>query len=116
VNGFVAVDGFTNFELGTAFDEASYGISNGSLVLGINALSLTTPAARFGLGLLWLNGRGLRWLPLCTPFASIFRSTCGAEREAPECTTQRLPAATPHVGQGTDNNCLRVMSEILIQI
>src|ERR1700675_3413540 len=35
--------------------------------------------------------------------AQNFRSTCGAVRGAPECSTQLLPAATPHVGQGTED-------------
>ncbi len=35
--------------------------------------------------------------------AASFRSTCGSERGAPECSMQRSPAATPHVGQGTDD-------------
>jgi hypothetical protein len=39
-----------------------------------------------------------------------FRSTCGSERGAPQCTTQRRPAATPHVGHGTDDNCFVVSS------
>jgi hypothetical protein len=34
-----------------------------------------------------------------------FRLTCGSERTAPECSTQRCPAATPHVGQGTEDDC-----------
>src|ERR1700726_700089 len=42
--------------------------------------------------------------------AESFRSTCGSERGAPECTTQRRPAATPHVGHGTDDNCFVVSS------
>src|SRR5216683_5324357 len=31
-------------------------------------------------------------------------------RGAPECSTQRCPASTPHVGQGTEHNCLGVSS------
>jgi hypothetical protein len=42
--------------------------------------------------------------------AESFRSTCGSERGAPQCTTQRRPAATPHVGHGTDDNCFVVSS------
>jgi hypothetical protein len=42
--------------------------------------------------------------------ADNFRSTCASERRAPECSTQRFPAATPHVGQGTEDNCLGVSS------
>jgi hypothetical protein len=58
--------------------------------------------------------------PRAIPFVSIastaesFRSTCGAERRPPECNIQRLPAAAPHVGQGTDNNCFAVRSLIFI--
>ncbi len=46
--------------------------------------------------------------------AENFRSTCGSERGAPECSTQRSPAATPHVGQGTEDNCLGVSSFFFI--
>src|SRR5271156_3481721 len=42
--------------------------------------------------------------------AANFRSTCGSERRAPECSTQRSPADTPHVGQATDACCLGVSS------
>jgi hypothetical protein len=42
--------------------------------------------------------------------AESFRSTCGSERGAPQCTPQRRPAATPHVGHGTDDNCFVVSS------
>ncbi len=34
VNCFVAVNGLANLELGSAFNEGPYGVSNGSLVLG----------------------------------------------------------------------------------
>jgi hypothetical protein len=34
----------------------------------------------------------------------------------PEASMQRLPAGTPHVGQGTEDNCLGVISLIFIQI
>src|ERR1700682_166225 len=47
--------------------------------------------------------------------AENFRSTCGSERGAPECSTQRFPAATPHVGHGTEDNCLGVSSFFLIR-
>jgi hypothetical protein len=43
-----------------------------------------------------------------------FRSACGFERGAPESSTQRFPAATPHVGQGTEDNCLGVSSFFFI--
>jgi CRP/FNR family cyclic AMP-dependent transcriptional regulator len=46
--------------------------------------------------------------------AANFRSTCGSERGAPECSTQRSPAATPHVGQGTEDNCSGVSSFLFI--
>jgi hypothetical protein len=46
--------------------------------------------------------------------AESFRSTCGSERRAPECSTQRFPAATPHVGQGTEDNCFAVRSFFFI--
>src|SRR6267143_962308 len=42
--------------------------------------------------------------------AQNFRSTCASERGAPECSTQRFPAGTPHVGQGTEDNCVGVRS------
>ena len=35
--------------------------------------------------------------------AANFRSVCGSERGAPECSTQRSPAAAPHLGQGTED-------------
>jgi hypothetical protein len=38
----------------------------------------------------------------------------GFERGAPESSTQRFPAATPHVGQGTEDNCLGVSSFFFI--
>jgi hypothetical protein len=48
--------------------------------------------------------------------AESFRSTCGSERGAPECSKQRAPAATPHVGQATETNCFGVRSAILIRL
>ena len=48
--------------------------------------------------------------------AESFRSTCGSERGAPECSKHRSPDATPQVGQGTENNCFAVKSFILIRI
>src|SRR5882762_9456130 len=42
--------------------------------------------------------------------AESFRSTCDSERSAPECSRQRFPAGTPHVGQGTEDNCVGVRS------
>jgi len=47
--------------------------------------------------------------------AENFRSTCGSERGAPECSTQRFPAATPHVGHGTEDICLGVSSFFFIR-
>ena len=46
--------------------------------------------------------------------AESFRSTWGSMRGAPECSKQRAPAATPHVGHGTESNCFGVKSPILI--
>jgi hypothetical protein len=34
----------------------------------------------------------------------------------PEASMQRLPAGTPHVGQGTEDNCLGVISLIFIRL
>jgi hypothetical protein len=50
------------------------------------------------------------------PAATSLRSTCGSERGKPECSKQRTLAATPHVGQGTEDNCFSVRSAILIQL
>ena len=41
---------------------------------------------------------------------------CASLRRPPECNKQRMPAATPHVGQGTENNCFAVRSLVLIWI
>src|ERR1700719_3441471 len=46
--------------------------------------------------------------------AENFRSTCGPERRAPECSTQRSPAETPQVGQGTADICSGVSSFFFI--
>ena len=48
--------------------------------------------------------------------AQSFRSKCGSKHGEPECKWQRSPAATPQVGQGTDDSSLGVSSTILIQI
>src|SRR5882672_7530289 len=48
--------------------------------------------------------------------AESLRSTCGSVRGEPECSKQRSPAATPQVGQGTDDNCSGVRSLIRIRI
>jgi hypothetical protein len=47
--------------------------------------------------------------------AANFLSTCGSERGAPECSTQPSPAATPHVGQGTEDTCSGVSSFFFTQ-
>jgi hypothetical protein len=59
--------------------------------------------------------RGILFVSIASA-ADSFRSTCGPERGAPECSTQRFPAGTPHVGQGTEDNCLGVRSLFLIWI
>jgi hypothetical protein len=46
--------------------------------------------------------------------AESFRSICNSERGAPECSKQRFPAATPQVGQGTEDNWVGVRSFILM--
>jgi hypothetical protein len=43
-----------------------------------------------------------------------FRSTCGCERGAPECSSQRVPVEAPHVGQGTEDVCSYVSSLFFI--
>jgi len=45
--------------------------------------------------------------------AESFRSMCGSGRSPSECNKQRSPAATPHVGQGTEEACSGVRSIIL---
>src|SRR5713226_3719459 len=59
--------------------------------------------------------RGILFVSIASA-ADSFRSTWGLERGAPECSTQRFPAGTPHVGQGTEDNCLGVRSLIFIWI
>jgi len=58
----------------------------------------------------------MRWYLLVSmaSAAESFRSICNSERSAPECSRQRCPAATPQVGQGTEDNCAGVRSFILI--
>jgi hypothetical protein len=46
--------------------------------------------------------------------AENFRSGCASERGAPECSKQRSPGATPHVGHRTASNCFAVRSLFLI--
>jgi hypothetical protein len=46
--------------------------------------------------------------------AQSLRSTCGPARKAPEGSRQRFPVTAPHLGHGTEDNSLRVMSFILI--
>jgi hypothetical protein len=55
-----------------------------------------------------------RQFPWMASIAESFRFRCGSERRAPECSTQRIPAATPHVGQGTEFTCLGVSSFFFI--
>jgi len=43
-----------------------------------------------------------------TSRAESFRATWGSKRKAPENMIQAIPAATPQVGQGTEDICLRV--------
>jgi hypothetical protein len=43
-----------------------------------------------------------------TSIAENLRSMCGSERRPPELSSQRLPRATPHVGQETEDNCFGV--------
>lgn len=45
-----------------------------------------------------------------TSTAANFRFTCGAERGAPESSTQRFPTEAPQVGQRTADDCLGVSS------
>jgi hypothetical protein len=47
--------------------------------------------------------------------AANFPSTCGSLRRPPAASKQRIPATTPHVGQGTASNILAVKSLILIE-
>ena len=47
--------------------------------------------------------------------AMSFRSMCGSLRRPPECSKQRIPAATPQVGQGTARNIPADRSLILIE-
>ena len=46
--------------------------------------------------------------------AKSFRFPCGSFRRLPPTTTHHLPAATPHVGQQMDDNCLGVSCFIFI--
>jgi hypothetical protein len=43
-----------------------------------------------------------------------FRSTCGRERGAPACSSQRLPGGAPQVGQVTEDSCFGVSSLFFI--
>jgi len=40
---------------------------------------------------------------------------CGSVRGVPESSIQRFPAGTPHVGQGTEDDCLSVSSFFFIR-
>jgi hypothetical protein len=59
--------------------------------------------------------RGILFVSIASA-AESFRSRCGSVRGAPECSKQRSPGATPHVGQETEDNCFVVRSVILMQI
>jgi hypothetical protein len=48
--------------------------------------------------------------------AANFRLMCGSERRPSECSTQRFPAGTPHVGHCTEDNCLGVSSFFFVKI
>jgi hypothetical protein len=58
--------------------------------------------------------RGILFVSIASA-AENFLSTCGLERGAPQCSAQPLPAATPHVGQATEDNCLGVSSFLFIE-
>jgi hypothetical protein len=46
--------------------------------------------------------------------AANFRSACAPDRGPPECSSQRFPAGTPQVGQGTTDICSGVSSLFFI--
>jgi len=48
--------------------------------------------------------------------AESLRSTCGAERGAPDCSKQPFPEATPHVGQGTERTIFGARSFFFIGV
>jgi hypothetical protein len=48
--------------------------------------------------------------------AANFRSTCGSERSAPECSTHRSPTEDPQVGQLTEEICLGLRSFLFMEI
>jgi hypothetical protein len=56
--------------------------------------------------------RGIFFVSMAS-VAESFRSVCDSWRSAPEYSKQGSPAATPHVGQGTEENCFGVISFIL---
>jgi hypothetical protein len=58
---------------------------------------------------------GLALFVLTAAIAMSFRLMCGSLRRPPECSKQRIPAATPHVGQGTARNIPAGSSLILIE-
>jgi hypothetical protein len=67
-------------------------------------------------GIRGFNYRGLRrifFVSMASAAQSLL-SMCDSERSPPECSKQVSPAATPHVGQGTEENCFGVISFILI--
>jgi hypothetical protein len=58
-----------------------------------------------------------KWIRLLSMVASIaahFLSICASERGAPESSKQRFPVQTPHIGQVTENICLRGTSLFLM--
>jgi len=77
----------------------------------------TEPFIRGGLVSDYATTHPVRWThwPSMASIAANFRSTCGSERGAPDCSTQLSPAATPHVGQGTEDNCSGVSSFFFIR-
>jgi len=66
------------------------------------------------LGESFAGGQRAYQFPSIFSVAAYFRSTCGSERAPPECSTQRVPTATPPVGQGTEETCFDVSSRFFI--
>src|SRR6267378_7996084 len=62
----------------------------------------------------WPPERGILFVSTAS-IASSFRSMCGSVRRPPECNKQGIPAATPHVGQGTASKVSGGMSPIRIR-
>ena len=59
-----------------------------------------------------LHSSTTRWIRLLsmTSIASNFLSTWASVRGAPEVSTQRLPTATPQIGQVMEDTCLGLSS------